>query len=146
MRPATLVEVADRLSRGETIEKALAEFLDEFYSASDGDVAYKMLAQEPPDTGDLKFDALLAAVAEYLAIQYVQSKPPNWVSHPKKVLKEPLFTSTSTAPAMKEWFVHSSPAEFKSHNIFTEPRPLRRKLSDRVAWVPSGQAGQRGLE
>jgi len=136
MRPATLVEVADRLRRGEAIEKALAEFLDAFYSARDGDFAYKMLAEEPPDTGGVRSDALLAAVAEYLTIQYVQSKPPSWVSHPKRVLKEPFFTSTSTAPAMKEWLVHSSPAEFKNHNIFTEPRPLRRKLSERVAWVP----------
>jgi hypothetical protein len=127
MRPATLVEVADRLRRGEAIEKALAEFLDAFYSARDGDFAYKMLAEEPPDTGGVRSDALLAAVAEYLTIQYVQSKPPSWVSHPKRVLKEPFFTSTSTAPAMKEWLVH---------NIFTEPRPLRRKLSERVAWVP----------
>jgi hypothetical protein len=133
------------LSRGEAIEKALAEFLDEFYSARDGDLAYKMLAEEPPDTGDVRSDALLAAVAEYLAIQYVQSKAPNWVRHPKRVLKEPFLTSTSTAPAMKEWLVHSSPAEFKSHNIFTEPRPLRRKLSDRVAWVSKSQVEQRGL-
>jgi hypothetical protein len=135
MRPATLAEVADRLRRGEAIEKALAEFLDEFYSANDSDSAYGMLVDEPPDTNDVRFDALLAAVAEYLAIQYVRNRAPKWVSHPKRILREPFFTSTSNAPAMKEWLVHSSPAEFKSHNIFTESRPLRRKLSDRVTWV-----------
>ena len=140
MRPATLAMVADRLSRGEAIEKALAEFLDEFYAAKDRDGAYRMLVDEPPDTGDVRFDALLAAVADYLTIQYVHSPPPRWTSHAKRILKEPFFTSTSNAPAMREWLVHSSPAEFKCHNIFTESRPLRRKLSDRVAWMPRSQA------
>ena len=41
---------------------------------------------------------------------------------------------------MKEFLVHSSPAEFKRHNIFTESRPLRRKLSERVAWRMPGLA------
>jgi len=127
--------VANRLRRGEGIERALAEFLDEFYSADDSDRAYQMLVDEPPETNDLRFDALLAAVAEYLAMQYSKNRAPKWVSHPKRILREPLFTSPSDAPAMKEWLVHSSPAEFKSHNIFTESRPLRRKLSDRVTWM-----------
>jgi len=64
MRPATLAAVADRLSRGEAIEKALAEFLDEFYAANDRDSAYRMLVDEPPDTGDVRFDALLAVPSE----------------------------------------------------------------------------------
>jgi hypothetical protein len=135
MRPVTLAEVANRLRRGEPIEKALAEFLDAFYSAKDCDSAYAMLVDEPADAADAKSDALLAAVAEYLAIQFTGKRAPKWASHPKRILAEPFFTSQSQAPAMKAWLVHNSPAEFKSHNIFTEPRPLRRKLSGRTAWV-----------
>jgi hypothetical protein len=142
MRPATLVEVADRFRRGEAIGKSLAEFLDAFYSTGDRDSAYAMLVDEPPDTNDVKSDALLAAVAEYLAIQYTRKTPPKWVSQPKRILREPFFTSPSDAPAMKEWLVHSSPAEFKSHNIFTEPRPLRRKLSGQVKWMSKHQVGR----
>jgi len=98
-----------------------------------------MLVDEPPETDDVRLDALLAAVAEYLAVQYSRNRAPKWVFHPKRILKEPFFTSPSNAPAMKEWLVHSSPAEFKSHNIFTESRPLRRKLSGRVAWMSAGR-------
>jgi hypothetical protein len=141
MRPATLVEVADRLRRGVAVEKAVSEFLDEFYSAESSDSAYRMLGDEPPDTNNARFDALLAAVAEYLSNQYVRKPAPNWVSHPKRILAEPYFTSTSQAPEMQEWLIHSSPAEFKNHNIFTESRPLRRKLSDRVAWMPRSEVG-----
>jgi hypothetical protein len=136
MRPSTLVEVADRLRHGAAIERTLSEFLDQFYSAKDSDSAYRMLGDEPPDTNNVRFDALLAAVAEYLSNQYVRSAAPKWVSDPKRILAEPYFTSSSMTPAMQEWLVHSSPAEFKSHNIFTESRPLRRKLSDRVTWMP----------
>ena len=135
MRPATLAEAASRLRRGEPIEKALAEFLDAFYSARDSDSANAMLIDEPEETGDAKSDALLGAVADYLAIQFTGKRPPKWASQPKRILAEPLFTSQSQAPAMKAWLVHNSPAEFKSHNIFTESHPLRRKLTDRVSWV-----------
>ncbi|MGA2127822.1 MAG: hypothetical protein ABSG76_16920 [Xanthobacteraceae bacterium] len=131
--------MADRSRRGEEIERTVAECLDEFYSAGDSDSAYQMLVEEPPETDDVKLDALLAAVAEYLALQYSRNRAPKWVFHPKRILKEPLFTTSSNAPAMKEWLVHSSPAEFKSHNIFTESRPLRRKLSGRVPWMSAGR-------
>lgn len=41
-------------------------------------------------------------------------------------LDEPWFTTPAPDPAMIEYLVHSSPAEFRSRNIFTEERPLRR--------------------
>lgn len=91
MRPATLAEVADRSRRGEEIERTLAEFLDEFYSAGDSDSAYQMLVEEPPETDDVKLDALLAAVAEYLALQYSRNRAPKWVFHPKRILKGAAF-------------------------------------------------------
>src|ERR1700685_3239548 len=91
MRPSTLVEVADRLRRGAAIEKTLSEFLDQFYSAKNSDSAYRMLGDEPPDTNNTTFDALLAAVAEYLSNQYVRRVAPKWVRDPKRVLAEPFF-------------------------------------------------------
>jgi len=136
MRPATLAEVAERLRRGETNAATLAEFLDDFYSAKDRDEAFAMLAEEPAIGENAIHDALLAAIADYLAVQYVGRGAPRWTSHTDRILAEPHFTTSSDAPEMKAWLAHNSPAEFKRHNIFTEPRPLRRKLSERVAWAP----------
>ena len=140
MRPATLKEVAERLQQGETLAKAMAEFLDDFYSAPDSQTAYAKLTPEPPRTDNPVTDAILAATADYLSVQYTPNPPPRWTSHPDLILREPHFTTTSSAPEMKEFLVHSSPAEFKRHNIFTESRPLRRKLSERVAWRMPGLA------
>ncbi len=135
MRPATFAEVAERLRQGEPSAKAFAEFLDEFYGARDRDAAQARIVDEPAPMGDPIADALLAAVADYLATQFTRRRPPDWTSHPSRILAEPHFTTVSDAPEMKAWLVHSSPAEFKRHNIFTESRPLRRKMSERVAWA-----------
>ena len=139
MRPDTLGEVAARLNRGETLVKAMAEFLDEFYGAKDAASARDMLSEEPAMTGNPRHDALLAAVADYLSIQFTPFPPPAWARSPDRVLEEPWFTTTSDAPEMKEFLAHSSPAEFKQHNIFTESRPLRRKMTDRLSWNIRGE-------
>ena len=135
MRPATLAEVAERLRAGEPAAKAYAEFLDDFYRAPDRAAAASKLNEEPAPTGDAIADAMLAAVADYLSVQFTRAPPPDWTSSQRRILAEPHFTTVSNAPEMKEWLVFSSPAEFKRHNIFTESRPLRRKMSERVAWA-----------
>jgi len=139
MRPDTLVEVAERLNRGKTLVKAMAEFLDTFYGAKDARSARDMLSEEPSMTGNARHDALLGAVADYLSIQFTPFPPPAWARSPDRVLEDPWFTTTSDAPEMKEFLAHSSPAEFKQHNIFTESRPLRRKMTDRLAWSIRGE-------
>ena len=135
MRPTTLAEVGKRVSSGEAIAKVLAEFLDEFYAGSTIEAAAAMLQEEPPATGDDFQDALLAAVADYLSMQYVREPPPSWARAPARFLDRPYFTTPVDTPAAKAWLMHSSPAEFKFHNIFTEARPLRRKLSEHPRWT-----------
>jgi hypothetical protein len=135
MRPATLAESARRARGGEPFDKALVEFLDAFYGAADGECARKMLEEEPEETGDSRWDALLAAVADYLSLQCVRAPPPPWTGRPQRILEQPFFTGVSDAPGIREFLVHSSPAEFKRHNIFTESRPLRRKMTARAPWL-----------
>ena len=65
-------------------------------------------------------------MAEYLAKQHRLDRVPKWVSDPCRRLDEPWFTTSSSEPAMKEYLAFTSPAEFRSRNIFTEERPLRR--------------------
>ena len=130
MRPATLSKAAERIAGGEPAWKALGEFLDEFYGASSAQERLAKMKNEPPLTGNEKLDAVLGAAAEYLAKLYRLPEVPAWVAGPTRTLAEPYFTTNSTSPGMREYLTFSSPAEFRSRNIFTEERPLRRARSE----------------
>lgn len=125
MRPSTLCEAYRRIVAGEQREKAYAEFLDMFYTLPDAASRAATLAEEPPWTGDARLDALAGAVASYLAKKY-RGEPPRWVMDPRRYLGEPWFTTEHPGPGICEYLWHTSPAEFRSRNIFTESRPLRR--------------------
>jgi hypothetical protein len=126
MRPSTLADAIERIRAGEPQDVALAEFVDSFLSAPDADAKYAALASEPHRTGNPRLNALVAAMAEYLAKQHRLGRVPGWVSQPGRRLAEPWFTTSSPEPAMQEYLAFASPAEFRSRNIFTEERPLRR--------------------
>jgi hypothetical protein len=79
---------------------------------------------------DPKLDALVGAMAEYLAKQYRLGQVPAWVSGPSRWLSEPWFTAAESTAGMREYLTFSSPGEFASRNIFTEERPLRRARSE----------------
>lgn len=132
MRPRTLSEACDRIRHGEPAWKAVAEVLDVFYSAAGRDAQLAVLRDEPGPTGDERHDALMAAAAEYLARQHRLGSVPAWTRDPRRILREPWFTTSSEDPGLREFLAFSSPAEFRSRNIFTEERPLRR-ASQRVA-------------
>jgi len=126
MRPNTLAEAIERIEAGEPRDIALAEFIDSFLSAPGAGAKYASIEQEPKRTGDARLDALAGAMAEYLAKQHRLNRVPKWVAGPCRRLDEPWFTTSSLEPAMKEYLAFASPAEFRSRNIFTEERPLRR--------------------
>jgi hypothetical protein len=126
MRPNTLAEAVRRIQVGSAQDVVLAEFVDTFDLAqSDGD-RYASIEAEPELTGDARLDALVGAMADYLAKQRRLSRVPPWVSGPARRLSDPWFTTASPTDAMREYLTFSSPAEFASRNIFTEERPLRR--------------------
>lgn len=129
MRPNTLAEAVERIRAGEPQDEMLAEFVDSFLLAPDNDARYATIAREPVRMGDDRLNALVGAMAEYLAKQYRLSGVPQWASAPWRRLDEPWFTTSSTDPAMCEYLAFTSPAEFRSRNIFTEERPLRRARS-----------------
>jgi len=125
MRPNTLAEAIERVRDGELQDVALAEFIDSFLSAETA-TQYRSIEQEPEITNDARLDALVGAIAEYLAKQHRLGRVPKWVYGKRRRLDEPWFTTSSTEPAMQEYLAFASPAEFRSRNIFTEERPLRR--------------------
>jgi hypothetical protein len=126
MRPATLAEAVERIQAGSPRDIVLAEFVDTFDLAKTDDEKFASIAQEPKLTGDARLDALVGAMAEYLAKQRRLGRVPHWVCDPARRLDEPWFTTVSPSPAMREYLTFSSPGEFSSRNIFTEERPLRR--------------------
>ena len=125
MRPNTLAEAIERIRGGELRDVALAEFVDSFLSAESA-AQYRSIEQEPEITNDTRLDALVGAIAEYLAKQHRLGRVPKWVYGTRRRLDEPWFTTSSDEPAMQEYLAFASPAEFRSRNIFTEERPLRR--------------------
>lgn len=126
MRPTTLAEAVERTLAGEPREVALAEFVDAFALAPNQQSRYASIEAEPQRAEDAKLNALVGAMAEYLAKQYRLGQVPAWASQPWRQLAEPWFTTSSPDPGMQEFLAFSSPAEFRSRNIFTEERPLRR--------------------
>jgi hypothetical protein len=126
MRPNTLAEAVDRIRAGAPQDATLAEFLDTFDLAGTGRAQYETIEDEPVLTRNDRLDALVGAIAEYLAKQRRLGRVPAWVCDPARRLAEPWFTASSPSDGMREYLTFASPAEFASRNIFTDERPLRR--------------------
>ena len=126
MRPNTLADAVERIQAGSARDVELAEFVDTFDLARTDRDRYASIEREPKLTGDDRLDALVGAIAEYLAKQRRLGRVPRWTSDPVRRLTSPWFTTASPSDAMREYLTFSSPAEFASRNIFTEERPLRR--------------------
>jgi hypothetical protein len=126
MRPNTLADAVERIQNGSVRDVVLAEFVDTFDLARTDQDRYASIEFEPKLTGDRRLDALVGAIAEYLAKQRRLGRVPQWVSDPARRLDSPWFTTESPSDPMREYLTFASPAEFASRNIFTEERPLRR--------------------
>src|SRR6202047_2613333 len=135
MRPNTLAEAVEKIQAGLARDVVLAEFVDTFDLAKTDQDRYASIEREPELTGDNRLDALVGAIAEYLAKQRRLGRVPKWVSGPSRRLASPWFTTVSPSDAMREYLTFSSPAEFASRNIFTEERPLRRARGPQPAKI-----------
>lgn len=129
MRPATLAQAYERIIGGEPRDVILPEFLDTFYLAPTAERRLAALRDEPAMSCDARLDALAGAVAEYLARQYRLPEIPAWAFEPRRYLDRAWHTSPFDDDGMREYLTFASPAEFRSRNIFTEERPLRRARS-----------------
>ncbi len=125
MRPKTLAEVAELTVSGESFDRSLANFLDEFYRGPNANA----LADSPrllaPDLGDVGAvqDAYLAATAEELARAY-QFPFPEWAAAETRRLHRPWFASPLAA--LRPVLLLESPAAFRSRNLFISENALTR--------------------
>jgi len=136
MRPNTLAEAVDRIQTGASQDVTLAEFVDTFDLAPTIEARYVTIAEEPVLTNDKRLDALVGAIAEYLAKQHRLGRVPPWASGSARYLARPWHVCPFANDAMREYLTFASPAEFSSRNIFTEERPLRRARSPFGCQIP----------
>jgi hypothetical protein len=128
MRPASLKEAVERTVEGYAFVDSVSELLDEFYLA-DPDQRQRMIAEEPPLTGEAFQDAYVGAIGEHLARRWGLDIP-EWVEDPRRFLHQPHFPEHME---LAKWvFLRDSPIAFRRRLIFTEAEPLRR------ARFPSG--------
>jgi hypothetical protein len=120
-RPMTMVELAGHLVREhdeKTRWKYVWEFLEE-YRWEQADTQPALFREEPPPTGEERWDVLLGALAEHLAAQ-LDLAPPDW-SRPR-VLRTPWFPSSLRSKRMEAlvW----APAAFRKHGVYLSARDL----------------------
>ena len=82
-----------------------------------------------------KLDALVEAIAQYLAKQHKFGRVPPWASGPAQFLDHRWHTCPFENDAMREYLTFAS-AEFAPRDIFTEQWRLRRARSPFGRHIP----------
>ncbi len=125
MRPNTLAEVAALAHRGDSFDRCLANFLDQFYAAPNAGA----LAEEPllfasqfGEAGRVQ-DAYLAATAEELARRFDLAVP-DWTAGEKRALHKPWFATPLAA--LRAVLILESPPAFRARNLFVSENALSR--------------------
>lgn len=125
MRPQTLAEVAAQAAEGDSFDRCLANFLDEFYAAPSAAAladAPALLAPRFGDTGHVQ-DAYLAATAEELARRHHLPQP-GWTVGENRQLRRPWFATPLAA--VRAVLLLESPPAFRSRNLFVSENALSR--------------------
>ena len=125
MRPKTLAEVAQLAAGGDSFDRCLANFLDEFYAAPTAAALSPtpgLLAPSLGEPGGVQ-DAYLAATAEHLAGTNGFSVPV-WAAADERKLHRPWFASPLAA--LRAALLLESPSAFRSRNLFISENALTR--------------------
>lgn len=103
--------------------RLLFGFADDFRGSSrPGRIA--LLREDPPPTGDARFDAALAGTAEFFAREGAIAAP-SWVDEPNRFV-EPWWFATSRR-AFEAYTLAHTPAVFARHGVF-----IAREVFDRA--------------
>ena len=125
MRPHTLAEVAKLAAAGDSFDRCLANFLDDFLAAPTAAAltpAPVLLAPVHGEPGRVQ-DAYLAATAEELARAH-QFPLPAWTADDSRKLHRPWFASPLAA--LRTVLLLESPVAFRSRNLFVSENALTR--------------------
>ena len=119
--PMTVADLAAHLSRttDDRIRwKLVWEFLEEYRWEPPG-AQPSLLVDEPSPIGDERWDALLAALAEYLAAQH-DLAPPDWAE--LRVLRRPWFPAQLKVQRAEA--LVRAPAAFRKHGVYLSAADL----------------------
>jgi len=119
----TLAGIADRCNAGEGFNHAVREFLDEFALRADDASRAGAIEQRPWETGDVRQDAYLGALAEHLATAH-GLKRPVWSLEPGRFLDR--FWFVSDVPGFRAISIAQAPAAFRRRGVFIPERSLHR--------------------
>ncbi len=125
MRPKTLAEVAQLTAGGDSFDRCLANFLDEFYAAPTAGAwadTPQWLAPAGGELGRVQ-DAYLAATAEELARKF-HLPVPAWTTDEQRTLRKPWFASPLAA--LRAVLLLESPTAFRARNLFVSENALSR--------------------
>ncbi|MDG4805590.1 hypothetical protein O7634_02305 [Micromonospora sp. WMMD1120] len=113
-RLAYLLAGADETRRW----RLVAEFLEE-YRWEPAEVRPRLLEEEPPPTGDERWDVFLAALAEHLAAKDGRGAP-SWVA--TRTLRQ--FWFPFNTPAARVDAVVHAPAAFRRRGVYVAAQEL----------------------
>jgi len=100
----------------------LLEFLEE-YEHEPATNRRSLVEAEPARTGDVRWDALLAGIAEWLAAR--DSVPaPTWVGRPERTLREPW--SPHGLASLRRLAADNAPPEIRRHGVLIDPYDFAR--------------------
>lgn len=119
----SLVDVAQQI-RGTKDDQRHLRLVFEFLrsAAEDGKALLLLVAAEPALTGDVRLDALLAAVAEDLCV--VEGiLPPSWTARPERFLDG--FWWVSDLPSARARALVHTPAAYRRRGVMIDRHDLR---------------------
>lgn len=120
-RPMTMVDLAGHLTKAHDDQlrwRLVAEFLEE-HRHEPIDVRAALLREEPPTTGDERWDVFLAALAEHLSGLDNRGTAAWAAARSLEVFWFPFNTPAARVDA----FVHA-PASFRRRGVFIAPQEL----------------------
>lgn len=118
----TVAGVAVRTNDGDPFFVGVREFLDEF-AFRPPELRSAAIDAEPAPTGERRFDAYLAALAEHLAVTEGLSVP-RWTADPDRFLDR--FWFVSTVEGFRALQIAESPPSFRRRGIFIAAGSLER--------------------
>jgi hypothetical protein len=118
----SLAEAADEISGGSDVLIAARNFLDQV-NGVDRATLQELIEQRPSGTGDQRADAMLGALAEYVATRFDLCSPA-WAGEPARFLDR--FWFVSKEPAFRAISLVQSPAALKRRGILWPERSMQR--------------------
>lgn len=102
--------------------RRLLDFVDDFRASSPAGQSW-LVADEPPATGDPRFDAALAAIAELLCDE-ADLPWPEWTDRPYRFASPWWFVAG--LPGFEPAALRDSPIELKRHGVFVTREAFTR--------------------